>query len=139
MRTKADFPGTGPNTAPGVLHGLAGKARAFTLVEMVVAVGAVALVAVGLASIFDAVGKTVTGGKRLSVLNPSAPLADPRPRRAFKPMSRDGSLVTPQQYVARDADGKPAPAAAVPAPATNPDAVPLPPEQQAVEWRTRRV
>src|SRR5690606_39962778 len=36
--------------------------RAFTLVELLVAVGAVALIAVGLAAGFGSVGDTVTGG-----------------------------------------------------------------------------
>src|SRR4051812_43692171 len=71
----------------------------FTLIEIVVAVGAVALVAVGLASIFDSVGKTVTGGRRLSVLNTYGSLIESQMRRDFEAMTRDGFLVIRQQWV----------------------------------------
>ncbi len=67
--------------------------------EIVVAVAAVALVAVGLAGIFDAVGKTVNGGKRVSLLNQYAGLIENQMRKDFNEMSRDGFLSIRQQFV----------------------------------------
>lgn len=84
----------------------ASAGRGFTLLEMIVAVAAVALVAVGLASIFDAVGKTVSGGKRVSLLNQYAGLIENQMRRDFSEISRDGFLVVRQQFV----DTRPGPA-----------------------------
>src|SRR5262252_2906544 len=84
----------------GTRQGLPGRSRrGFTLMEIVVAVGAVALVAVGLASIFDTVGKTVTGGKRASNLNTYAGLLEAQLRADFAAMTRDGFLVIRQQWV----------------------------------------
>ena len=85
----------------------ASAGRGFTLLEMIVAVAAVALVAVGLASIFDAVGKTVSGGKRVSLLNQYAGLIENQMRRDFSEISRDGFLVVRQQFV----DTRPGPPA----------------------------
>lgn len=73
--------------------------RAFTLLEVIVAVAAAALVAVGLASIFDAVGKTVSGGKRVSLLNQYAGLIENQMRKDFSEMTRDGFLVIRQQNI----------------------------------------
>lgn len=70
----------------------------FTLLEVLVAVGAVALVAVGLATIFDSVGKTVSGGRRISLLTQYAGLLENRMRRDFDEMTRDGVLVIRQQW-----------------------------------------
>lgn len=72
--------------------------RGFTLVEVLVAVGAVALVAVGMAAIFDSVGKTVTGGRRVSALTAYATILEQQMRRDFDAMTRDGFLVIRQQY-----------------------------------------
>lgn len=72
---------------------------AFTLMEMMVAVAAVAVISVGLAAMFSAVGKTVTGGKRVSLLNNYASLIESRMRRDFEAMSRDGFMVIRQQWV----------------------------------------
>ena len=83
---------------PTGLSSLAGRARAFTLVEMVVAIGAVGLVAVGLAAIFNSVGKTVSGGRRVSQLNTYSSLIESQMRRDFQNMSRDGFLVIRQQW-----------------------------------------
>jgi hypothetical protein len=97
----------------GTLRSLAGRPlgtpglrRGFTLMEIVVAVGAVALVSVGIASIFDTVGKTVIGGKRISNLNTYAGLLESQMRADFEAMSRDGFMVVRQQYVDTDGDGK---------------------------------
>jgi len=84
----------------------AGAARAFTLIEILVAVGAVALVSVGLAAILDSVGRTVTGGRRVSTFNTFATQMEIQLRRDFEAMSRDGILVIRQQY-ANAAGGAP--------------------------------
>ncbi len=86
--------------------GLPGARRpAFTLLETIVSVGAVAIVAVGLAAIFSAVGKTVAGGQRLSTLNQYSALLEERLRTDMDRMSRDGFLVIRQQWADVDADG----------------------------------
>lgn len=87
------------------LASVAGGTRArgaFTLIEIMVAVGAVALIAVGLAAIFDSVGKTVTGGRRVSVLTTYAALMEDQFRKDFGNMTRDGFLVIRQQYAKTD-------------------------------------
>lgn len=70
----------------------------FTLVEMLVAIGAVALLAVGIAQIFSATGKTVAAGRRLSYLNAQAGLLERQLRDDFSAMTRDGFLVIRNQY-----------------------------------------
>jgi prepilin-type N-terminal cleavage/methylation domain-containing protein len=65
----------------------------FTLVEMLVTVAALALIAVGVASIFHATGKTVSTGRRVSALTAYANLIETRMRADFEAMTRDGFLV----------------------------------------------
>lgn len=81
------------------------RATGFTLIEVLVAVGAVALVAVGLATIFSAVGKTVSGGRRVSLLSQYAGLIENRMRGDFDAMTRDGVLVIRQQWTDGTAAG----------------------------------
>ncbi len=78
----------------------------FTLLEALVAIGAVALVAVGLAQIFRAVGDTVSGGRSASRLNTYAALIENQMRRDFERMTRDGFLVIRNQWV-DGVDGSP--------------------------------
>lgn len=68
-------------------------ARAFTLVELLVAIGAVAIIAVGVAAIFASVGRTVAGGRRVGQLNQYAALIERQMRADFEAMTRDGVLV----------------------------------------------
>jgi prepilin-type N-terminal cleavage/methylation domain-containing protein len=68
-------------------------ARGFTLLELLVAVGIAALLAVAVAGVFDAVGKTVGSGRRLSELNVYAAMIEQTMRRDFEAMSPDGFLV----------------------------------------------
>ena len=76
MKTKHDILKTrGHAAGPSSLVDAAGRSG-FTLLEMLVAVGAVAVISVGLAAVFDAVGKTVSGGKRTSVVNTYSTLLD---------------------------------------------------------------
>jgi prepilin-type N-terminal cleavage/methylation domain-containing protein len=77
--------------------------RGFTLIEISVALAAVLIVAVGLAAIFDSIGKTVATGRRVSRLNQYARMLENQLRSDFGKMSRDGFLVIRQQFA--DADG----------------------------------
>lgn len=72
--------------------------RGFTLIEMIVAIGAVALIAVGIAAIFESIGRTVAGGRRVSVLNQYAALIERQMRADFEAMTRDGVLLVRHQY-----------------------------------------
>lgn len=74
------------------------QTRAFTLVEMLVAIGAVALVSVGLAAIFQTIGKTVTTGKRISQLTQQAAILESQMREDFARMTRDGFMVIRHQF-----------------------------------------
>ena len=74
------------------------RGAGFTLVEMLVAIGAVALVSVGLAAIFQTVGRTVTTGKRVSQLTQQAAILESQMREDFAKMTRDGFLVIRHQF-----------------------------------------
>lgn len=95
--------------------------RAFTLVETLVAIGAVALISVGIAAIFQSVGRTVTTGRRISNFTQVATLVERQMRNDFARMTRDGYLVIHHQYACDPSgerilvlpyDGAPASAAA---------------------------
>jgi prepilin-type N-terminal cleavage/methylation domain-containing protein len=81
----------------GVRRGVRSR-RGFTLMEILVAVGAVALISVGLAAILDSVGRTVTGGRRVSTFNTFATQLEIQLRKDFEAMTREGFLVIRQQY-----------------------------------------
>jgi type II secretory pathway pseudopilin PulG len=72
---------------------LSRSGSAFTLVEMLIAVGAVALVGVALAAVFEATGRTVQVGRRVSALNSYAALVEQQMRRDFAGITRQGFLV----------------------------------------------
>jgi prepilin-type N-terminal cleavage/methylation domain-containing protein len=118
-----------PGPFPRLLVELAGRPPrgGFTLIETIVAIAAVALVAVGLASIFDAVGKTVKGGKRVSLLNQYAGLVENQMRKDFSRMTRDGFLEIRHEWADKNHDGLFDPAV---------DAIPLHPDD--VTSRPRR-
>ena len=101
----------------------------FTLIEILVAVGAVAIVAVGLATIFESVGKTVATGKRLSTTNALAALLENELRSAFDNATRDGFLVIRHNWIDRDANGQ--------FNATS-DALPSFADQPVADWKPRR-
>ncbi len=69
------------------------RSLAFTLLEMLVAVAAVSLVAVGLAAIFESAGRTVTGGRRVSTFQAYAALVERQMREDFASMTREGVLL----------------------------------------------
>ncbi len=82
-----------------------GPDRAFTLVETLVAIGAVALISVGIAAVFQSVGRTVTTGRRVSNFTQFATLVERQMRSDFSRMTRDGYLVIHHQY-ASDLNGR---------------------------------
>lgn len=72
------------------------RARAgagFTLVEMLIAVGAVALISIGLARLFASTGETVRVGRRVSTLNEAASTLERQIRKDVASMTREGFLV----------------------------------------------
>lgn len=71
--------------------------RGFTLLEMLVAIGAVAVLTVGIASVFSTIGKTVSGGRRISQLTALSAQIESVMRQDFARMSRDGFLMIRQQ------------------------------------------
>lgn len=101
-----------------------GRAAGFTLIEMLVAVGAVAFVAVGIASIFASVGDTVSRGRSVSAITQYAAVLERQMREDFALMTRDGYMVIRHESV----DGGPVGGG-----------VPLYPDQPIGEWRDRRV
>lgn len=72
---------------------------AFTVIELLVAIGAVAIVTVGLAAIFDAVGKTVQGGKRASALSQYATMVENQLRIDVSSIDPNSFMVIRQQFV----------------------------------------
>lgn len=80
-----------------LLSAAANTRRGFTLLEILVAVGAVALVSVGIAAIFDSVGKTVNTGRKMSRNQAIATRVEQQMRRDFSQISREGFLVIRQQ------------------------------------------
>lgn len=81
------------------------RRRGFTLVETLVAIGAVALISVGIAAIFQSVGRTVTTGRRVSNFSQFATLVERQMRADVSRMTRDGYLVIHHQY-ACDLNGR---------------------------------
>ncbi|MCG3123436.1 MAG: hypothetical protein GIKADHBN_01855 [Phycisphaerales bacterium] len=65
--------------------------------EMLVAIGAVAIITVGVASVFSAIGKTVSGGRRISQLTALSAQIESVMRQDFARMTRDGFLMVRQQ------------------------------------------
>jgi prepilin-type N-terminal cleavage/methylation domain-containing protein len=90
----------GPRTA-----NVSSTRRGFTLLEILVALGAVVVVAVGLASIFRSVGETVSAGRRLSRINQVSKLLEQQLRSDFGRMTRDGFLAIRQGYADRNGNG----------------------------------
>jgi type II secretory pathway pseudopilin PulG len=88
-------------TSPAALLAATGLPvrRAFTVIELLVAIGAVAIVTVGLAAIFDAVGKTVQGGKRASALSQYATMVENQLRIDVSSIDPNSFMVIRQQFV----------------------------------------
>lgn len=78
----------------------AARVRAgFTIVEMLVAVAAVTLIALGVAQVFTATGETVRVGRRISSLNERAATIERQMREDFARITRRGFLVIRNQEV----------------------------------------
>jgi type II secretory pathway pseudopilin PulG len=82
-----------------VQHARSSARDAFTLVEVLVAVGAVAIITVGIAAVFQSVGRTVSSGKRLQRFNEYAGLLEAQLRRDVAAMDRSGFLVVRNEYI----------------------------------------
>ncbi|MCH9057680.1 MAG: prepilin-type N-terminal cleavage/methylation domain-containing protein [Planctomycetes bacterium] len=70
----------------------------FTLVEMLIALGAFALIALGLTTIFDSTARTVSTGRRVGAMTEYAALLESQFRADFQAMTRDGFLVIRNEY-----------------------------------------
>jgi type II secretory pathway pseudopilin PulG len=80
-------------------------ARAFTLVEMLICVGAVGLIAVGLGKLFSSTGDTVKVGKRLSYMNELATTLENRIRKDLAAATRDGPMVIRHKTITTNGGG----------------------------------
>lgn len=91
------------------------RARALTLVELLVAVAALTLIALGLSRVFAATGDTLRAGRKVSRLNEYAAMIERQMRRDFEQLSRDGFMVIRHRRLANGAAIEFAPDTAVPA------------------------
>ncbi len=98
--------------------------RGFTLVEILIAVGAVSLIAIGLARVFSATGDTVRAGRRLSNFNEYAAMLERQLRDDVASMTRDGFLVIRNRVVTSG---------------SGPITIRLDPDQDPAHARSRRV
>lgn len=69
------------------------RRRGFTVVEMLVVIGILVVVSLGVATIFQSIGETVSRGRKLSELNQFAARLERVMRDDFEQMTRDGFLV----------------------------------------------
>ncbi len=97
------------------LHSSAVRRRALTLVELLVAVGALTLIALGLSRVFGATGDTLRVGRKVSRLNEYAAMIERQMRRDFEQLSRDGFLVIRNRRLANGNSIEFAPGSSVPA------------------------
>ncbi len=100
--------------------------RAFSVIELVVVVGAIAIITVGIASIFNTVGKTVASGRRVSTFTQSAAVVERQMRDDFARMTRQGPMVIRHELVDADNTGE------------EPDPIPLYAGEPAPRQRLRR-
>lgn len=121
MHTKLDCRGRRARALAQASGRAIGRAGGFTLIEMLVAVGAVAFVAVGIASIFASVGDTVSRGRSVSAITQYAAVLERQMRADFGAMTRDGYLIIRHEEADAGND------------------VPLYPDQPVGDWRPRRV
>lgn len=110
--------------------------RGFTLMELLIAVGALAFIAVGVAAIFDATGRTIRAGRRVSDFTAYANLIEQQMRADIQSMTREGFLIIRNEYA--DADGNGSVSVFAPG-VSNPDAVPLYEGEPASQHRLRRI
>ena len=72
--------------------------RAFSILELIVAIGILVLVTVGLAIVFDSVGDTVTNGRRVSALNRYVAQLEATMRRDFANIAPGSFMVIRQSF-----------------------------------------
>ncbi len=72
------------------LHTAMRIVRAFTLIEMLIAVGAVALIAVGLSKLFASTGETIKAGRRISALSEAAATLERQIRKDIAAIANGG-------------------------------------------------
>jgi prepilin-type N-terminal cleavage/methylation domain-containing protein len=75
------------------------RRRAFTLLELLIAIAAVALISLGIFQVFRATGETLRTGRRVSAFNAQASLLERQLRDDLSRMTRDGFLVIRNQLV----------------------------------------
>jgi prepilin-type N-terminal cleavage/methylation domain-containing protein len=94
---------TKPSSVSGLSRTHAPSQRpGFTLVELLVAIAAVALLAVGLAQIFSLTGRTVSAGRRLSNITSYANLLERQLRADVGALTREGFLVVRNELTRPD-------------------------------------
>jgi prepilin-type N-terminal cleavage/methylation domain-containing protein len=76
--------------------------RAFTVVELLVAIAIVAIIATGLSVIFGSVGDAVTDGRRASEINRAAARIEQQIRDDLSRLTRDGYLVIANRYASNE-------------------------------------
>lgn len=86
-------------TTPTQIIAAAGRRRAFTLIEMLVAVGAVALLTAGVAQVFRVTSKTVSSGRKISNLISYGNLIERRLREDLGKLSRQGFIVVRNEEI----------------------------------------
>ncbi len=73
--------------------------RGFSVIELIVAIAAIAVITVGVAQIFQTVGDTVSGGRRVSGFTQAANTLESQMRADVARMTRDGFLIIHHQTV----------------------------------------
>src|SRR5829696_6752756 len=97
--------GVSPTLAQSREHRGTAFRRGFTLVETMVAVGALALVATGIAVIFETTGRTVSTGRRISAFNTYAAAIEQRLKADISSMTREGFLVIRNEHADPSGNG----------------------------------
>ncbi|HHN77945.1 MAG TPA: hypothetical protein ENK11_04625, partial [Phycisphaerales bacterium] len=82
-------------------------ARAFTLVEVIVAVGVLAVIGVVIGTIFTTIGETVTQGRRVSDMNRFAARIERVMRRDFENMVRENGFLVIRNELTHDFTNSP--------------------------------
>jgi prepilin-type N-terminal cleavage/methylation domain-containing protein len=79
--------------------------RGFTLLELLIAIAAVSLIALGIFQVFRATGETLRTGRRVSAFNAQASLLERQLRDDISRMTRDGFLLIRNEAVSPNGAG----------------------------------